>query len=366
MTSIRWGILSTAKIGTQQVIPAMQNGSNCEITAIASRDAERAATVARELSIPRSHGTYEALLTDPDVDAIYNPLPNHLHVEWSIKALEAGKHVLCEKPIGLTAAEGQQLVDAGRQHPQLKLMEAFMYRHHPQWQKARQLVRDGEIGTLKTIQSLFSYHNVDPGNIRNMADIGGGGLMDIGCYPISLSRFIFDAEPTRVVGTVERDPNFKTDRTASAVLDFGNGTSSFTCSTQLAPYQRVHIVGDQGRVEIEIPFNAPNDQPCKLWHQVESGEINNRIAQEVFLEMFNSGQNPAVIIDAKGLLQVSDSDELGQMCRDVIVANPGSANDFCNGKPAALNFLKGQVMKASQGKANPQLVGELLEQILNE
>ena len=267
MTSIRWGILSTAKIGTQQVIPAMQNGSNCEITAIASRDAERAATVARELSIPRSHGTYEALLTDPDVDAIYNPLPNHLHVEWSIKALEAGKHVLCEKPIGLTAAEGQQLVDAGRQHPQLKLMEAFMYRHHPQWVRARALVRDGQIGSLRAIQSLFSYHNVDPDNIRNRADLGGGALMDIGCYPISLSRFIFDGEPIRVCGLVEYDPRFATDRLSSGMLEFADGCSLFTCSTQLAPFQRVNILGTEGRVEIEIPFNAPIDRPCRMWHQ---------------------------------------------------------------------------------------------------
>ena len=158
------------------------------------------------------------------------------------------------------------------------------YRHVPEDQRcaarpsrhdsAACLVRDGEIGTLKTIQSLFSYYNVDPGNIRNMADIGGGGLMDIGCYPISLSRFIFDAEPARVVGAAEFDPEFKTDRIASAIMDFAGGTASFTCSTQLAPYQRVHIVGDQGRIEIEIPFNAPNDQRCRLWHQVENGEIH--------------------------------------------------------------------------------------------
>ena len=196
-------------------------------------------------------------------------------------------------------------------------MEAFMYRHHPQWQKARQLVSEGQIGTLKTIQSLFSYHNVDPGNIRNMADIGGGGLMDIGCYPISLSRFIFDAEPNRVMGIVERDPNFKTDRTASAVLDFGNGTSSFTCSTQLAPYQRVHIVGDQGRVEIEIPFNAPNDSPCKLWHQVESGEINEiefevcdqyGIQGDLFSQAIrNDSPVPTPISDAVGNMKVIEA-----------------------------------------------------------
>lgn len=281
MNSIRWGILSTAKIGTQQVIPAMQDGPSCEITAIASRDAERAATVASELSIPRSHGSYAALLADPDVDAIYNPLPNHLHVEWSIKALQAGKHVLCEKPIGLTAAEGQQLVDAGRQHPQLKLMEAFMYRHHPQWGRARALVRDGQIGSLRAIQSLFSYHNVDPDNIRNQADVGGGALMDIGCYPISLSRYIFDSEPARVCGLVEYDPQFATDRLSSGMLEFADGCSLFTCSTQLAPFQRVNILGTEGRVEIEIPFNAPIDRPCRMWHQ-RGAEV-----QEITLDICN-------------------------------------------------------------------------------
>lgn len=314
---VRWGIISTALIGTEKVIPGMQAANCCDIRAIASRELSKAEQAATALGIPQAYGSYEELLADPDIEAVYNPLPNHLHVPVSIQALEAGKHVLCEKPIALTAAEGQQLVDAAAQHPELKVMEAFMYRHHPQWQKARQLVRDGEIGTLKTIQSLFSYHNVDPGNIRNMADIGGGGLMDIGCYPISLSRFIFDAEPTRVVGTVERDPNFKTDRTASAVLDFGNGTSSFTCSTQLSPYQRVHIVGDQGRVEIEIPFNAPNDQPCKLWHQVESGEINEiefdvcdqyGIQGDLFSQAIrNDTPVPTPIADAVGNMKVIEA-----------------------------------------------------------
>lgn len=264
---IRWGILSTAKIGTEKVIPAMQQGELCEVTAIASRDSQRAQEAADALGISTSHGSYEDLLADPDVDAIYNPLPNHLHVSWSIRALQAGKHVLCEKPIGLTSAEGQQLVDAGEEHPGLKLMEAFMYRHHPQWLKARQIVRDGGVGELRTIQTMFSYFNDDGENIRNMADIGGGGLMDIGCYAISLSRFIFEAEPDRVVGIVEYDPRFQTDRLASAILDFGRGTSTFTSSTQLVPRQRVNIYGTTGRVEIEIPFNAPPDRPCLIWHE---------------------------------------------------------------------------------------------------
>lgn len=265
MSKIRWGILSTAKIGTEQVIPAMQKGQHCEIAAIASRGIDKAQTQATRLGIPKAYGSYEDLLADPDIDAIYNPLPNHMHVEWSIKALEAGKHVLCEKPIGLCAKDGQQLVDAGQQHPNLKLMEAFMYRHHPQWQKAKALVNEGAIGELRTINCVFSYFNADGSNIRNQSDLGGGALMDIGCYPISLSRFIFDSEPDRVSSVVEYDPNFNTDRLASTIMDFGRGTATFTCSTQLVPYQRVHIFGTTGVIEIEVPFNAPIDRPCKLW-----------------------------------------------------------------------------------------------------
>jgi predicted dehydrogenase len=267
MTKIRWGVLSTANIGVAKVLPAMQRSALCDVTAIASRDLAKAQATAKQLGIPKAYGSYEELLADPEIDAIYNPLPNHLHVPWSIKAIEAGKHVLCEKPIALTTVEAQTLADAAKQHPQLKVMEAFMYRHHPQWQRARQIVSAGGIGALRTIQSFFSYYNDDPSNIRNQADIGGGGLMDIGCYNISISRFIFDAEPQRVCGIVEYDPQLKTDRLASGMLDFGRGTATFTCSTQLASYQRVNIFGDTGRIEIEIPFNAPPDRPCKIWHQ---------------------------------------------------------------------------------------------------
>jgi predicted dehydrogenase len=279
MSKVRWGILSTARIGTAKVIPAMQAGANCDIVAIASRSLERAQATAARLGIAKAYGSYEELLADPEIDAVYNPLPNHLHVPWSVKALEAGKHVLCEKPIALTAAEAQELLDAAKRRPQLKVMEAFMYRHHPQWQRAQRLVSEGKIGELCTIQSFFSYHNVDPDNIRNIAAMGGGGLMDIGCYCISLSRFIFDAEPQRVLGIVEYDARFETDRLASGVLDFGRGSATFTCSTQLIPYQRVNIFGTGGRVEIEIPFNAPNDRPCKMWHQ-HGGEI-----EEILLEV---------------------------------------------------------------------------------
>jgi predicted dehydrogenase len=266
MRKVRWGQISTADIGLKKVLPGMMQGQYSEIVGISSRNLEAAQKAAQALNIPKAYGTYEELLADPDIEAVYNPLPNHLHVPWSIKALEAGKHVLCEKPIALTAEEGQMLVDAANKYPHLKVMEAFMYRHHPQWQRAKQLVDEGKIGELRTIQSFFSYFNDDPNNIRNMADIGGGGLMDIGCYNISLSRFIFNKMPDRVVGIVEYDPKLKTDRLASGMMDFGNGTSTFTCSTQLHGYQRVNIFGTQGRIEIEIPFNAPPNVPCKMWH----------------------------------------------------------------------------------------------------
>lgn len=274
MKRIRIGVLSTAKIGRTKVIPAMQRADNCEVAAIASRNGESARKVAEELGIPKAYGDYEALLADPDVDAVYIPLPNHLHVRWSLAAMDAGKHVLCEKPIGLDTDEAQALLDAAQARPELKVMEAFMYRHHPQWIKARELALSGTIGEMTTIQSFFSYFNADPGNIRNMADIGGGGLMDIGCYNISLSRFLFGREPDRVAGFADVDPEFGTDRVFSGMMDFGGRVSAFTCSTQLADYQRVNIFGTDGRIEILIPFNAPPDEPCViLLQRGAKGEI---------------------------------------------------------------------------------------------
>lgn len=262
---LRWGILSTAKIGTEKVIPAIQKASNCEVVAIASRSEEAAQKAASLFGIPVVYGSYEALLADPDIDAIYIPLPNHLHVPWTIKALEAGKHVLCEKPIGKDANDAAQLHAVSKKYPHLKLMEAFMYRFHPQWQKTKELVMQGTIGEVKAIQSFFSYFNADPNNIRNQVDIGGGTLMDIGCYCIQFPRFIFETEPQRVMGLIDRDPQLKTDRITSAMLDFGNGlVASFTCSTQLQPFQRAHIVGTKGRIEIEIPVNAPPERLLKV------------------------------------------------------------------------------------------------------
>ncbi|MES2773811.1 MAG: Gfo/Idh/MocA family oxidoreductase [Bacteroidota bacterium] len=271
MKKVRWGILSTAKIGREKLIPAMQAGEFCEIIAIASRNEQQAREVADNLGIPRAYGSYEALLKDPEIDAVYIPLPNHLHVEWSLQCIAAGKHVLCEKPIGLSSVEAEKLLTAANLNPDIKVMEAFMYRFHPQWVQAKKMVADGRIGELKTIQSFFSYFNNDPSNIRNKKDIGGGGVMDIGCYCISLSRFLFNREPLRVIALADYDPELGTDRLASGIMDFSTGSSTFTCSTQLAPYQRVNILGTTGRLELEIPFNAPPDAPTRTWLHTKSG-----------------------------------------------------------------------------------------------
>lgn len=266
---IRFGVLSSAKIGVQQVIPAIQKSSLCTVSALASRSLETAKELCRSLGIEKAYGTYDELLADPDIDAVYIPLPNHLHVPWSIKALEAGKHVLCEKPLGLTSDEVRTLIAACEKYPSLKVMEAFMYRHHPQWQMAKELVETGGIGELRTIQSFFSYYNDDPEDIRNMAGIGGGGMMDIGCYCLSLSRYIFDKQPSRVCGMGTIDPVFGTDTLFSGLLDFEGASSTFTCSTRIAPYQRVIILGTSGSIEIAIPFNAPVDSKTVLVHEVK-------------------------------------------------------------------------------------------------
>ncbi len=264
MKKVSWGVIGVAKIATEKVIPAMQRSELCSVDAIASRSPERAREAAERLGIPRSYGSYEELLADPEIEAVYNPLPNHLHVPWSIRAAEAGKHVLCEKPIALTSEEAQTLVEA-RDRTGVLITEAFMVRTHPQWLKVRELIQEGRVGQLRAIHCFFSYFLTDPNNVRNQADIGGGGVMDIGCYPITMSRFIFGEEPRRVIGLVERDPEMKIDRLTSAILDFPSGQATFTCSTQLVFYQRAQFYGTSGRIEIRIPFNAPPDRPCEIY-----------------------------------------------------------------------------------------------------
>jgi predicted dehydrogenase len=261
--AVRWGIMGAARIAVKHVIPAIQNAGSA-VRAIASRDPVRAQPVAAQFGIERVHGSYDDLLADEKVDAVYIPLPNHLHVAWSIRALEAGKHVLCEKPIGLTAAEAQTLTKAASQHGRLKVMEAFMYRLHPQWRRARAIVADGGIGQVRAIHTWFSYVNTDPLNVRNIKAAGGGALMDIGCYGISAARFMTGGEPRRVSAVWDIDPRFATDRLVSATLDFGDAYATFTCATQLARYQRVDICGTEGTLEIEVPFNPPIDRRCTI------------------------------------------------------------------------------------------------------
>ena len=261
---VRWGILSTARIGREQVIPALKNGELTDVVAIASRDGNRAQDAAAEFGIPKAYASYEALLADPEIDAVYNPLPNHLHAPLTIKALDAGKHVLCEKPIALNAEEAQQIEAAQRRSGKL-VAEAFMVRFHPQWQRAREIARSGRLGDVRAIHTLFSYHLTDPDNIRNQAEIGGGGLYDVGCYAVATARFIFGADPERVIGVFDRDPAMRTDRVASGLAEFPSGRHlAFTCATQLVPTQRVQIIGTKGRLEIQVPFNPRCDQPTRI------------------------------------------------------------------------------------------------------
>lgn len=278
---LRWGILSTANIGLKKVIPAMQRGEHTEVTAIASRDLERARRAASALNIPRAYGSYEELLADPDVDAVYIPLPNHLHVPWTAKAAEAGKHVLCEKPLAMNAAEAQTLL-ALRDRTGVKIGEAFMIRSYPQWLRLRELLDGGRVGELRAVTGVFSYFNVDPANIRNLVEIGGGALMDIGCYLVHASRYAFRKQPLRVAAAIDRDPAMRTDRLTSGLMDFGCGHAIFTCSTQLIPYQRVHFLGTRGRIEIEIPFNAPPDRPTRISIDSSGDLAGSGIKSETF------------------------------------------------------------------------------------
>lgn len=260
---VKWGVLGAASIATRKVIPGMQKGTWSEITAIASRELQKAKNAAHELGIPKFYGSYEELLADPDIEAIYNPLPNHLHVPWSIRAAEAGKHVLCEKPIGLNAAEAFELLRV-RDRTGVKIGEAFMVKTHPQWLRVRELALSAKIGQLKAIITAFSYYNRDPENVRHRPEWGGGGLLDIGSYPITLSRWLFGEEPQRVSGALELDPDFGTDRLASGVMEFPSGQSVFACGTQTNYFQRMEILGTTGRLAVEIPFNAPNDRSTHI------------------------------------------------------------------------------------------------------
>jgi len=261
---IRWGVLGVARIATRKVIPAMQQGRWTTVDAIASREGSKARAAASELGIPKAYGSYEELVADPDIDAVYIPLPNHLHVEWTIRSAEAGKHVLCEKPIGLVAADAERLL-AVRDRTGVLIQEAFMVRTHPQWIGARDIANSGRIGHARSIVGYFSFFNDDPANIRHVKAWGGGGILDIGCYLVNTARMIFEAEPRRVCALVEETEDTGVDWMASMMMDFGGRHAVGTCSTQLAHAQRIAIAGTHGRVEVEIPFNAPSDRPCRIF-----------------------------------------------------------------------------------------------------
>ena len=228
---VAWGVLGVAKIATQKVIPGMQGSPGMEqpqirVAGIASRDIARAREAAAALGIPKAYGSYEEMLADPEIEASTTRCRTTSTCPGRIKAMEAGKHVLCEKPIALTADEAAALVEARARTGKL-VAEAFMIHFHPQWLRAREIVRSGEIGELRSHRDvLFCYNNVDPTNIRNMADIGGGGLYDIGCYAVASSRFIFEAEPQRIVSLLDFDPVLKTDRVSAGLADFGPAASS--------------------------------------------------------------------------------------------------------------------------------------------
>ncbi|MEK6613180.1 MAG: Gfo/Idh/MocA family oxidoreductase [Gemmatimonadota bacterium] len=312
---VRWGILGAANIAVKLVIPALQRGANSEVVAIASRDASKARAAAADLGIARAYGSYQELLDDPDVDAIYNPLPNHLHVPWSIRAAEAGKHVLCEKPLSLTTAEARDLI-AARDRTGVQIGEAFMVRTHPRWLAVRDLVRSGRIGELKLIVGHFSYDRRDPNDVRSRVEWGGGVLMDIGCYPTTLARWLFGAEPVEVVGMVERDPELGVDRLASALLRFPTGQASFTVAGQLVPWQRMQIFGTTGRIEVEIPFNTPADYRARIFID-DGSDLHGRNVETVEFEAVDQyelqGERFAEAVRGLGTVPVPLEDAFGNM-----------------------------------------------------
>lgn len=314
-TAVKWGILSTAKIAQEKLIPAIQSSRLNTVEAIASRNPEQAGEAARELGIPVAYGDYQQLLDAPDIDVIYNPLPNHLHVPWTIRAIEAGKHVLCEKPLGMDVDDVQKLLGVASQHPQLKVMEAFMYRFHPQWQHAQTLLKKGEIGAITAINASFTYFNRDPKNVRNKPGIGGGGLMDIGCYCISAARYLSGLEPLRVASELIFDNDFEVDKHAHAVLDFGDFAARIFCSTQSEPSQRVEVVGEKGRLVLDFPFYQPGcPATITVFHDLQPQVISFDPCDHYVLQVdalaesiINDTQVPTPLSDAVNNMKVIDA-----------------------------------------------------------
>lgn len=315
MTKVRWGVLGVARIAVTKVIPAMQRGDLCEITGIASRDLSRARDAAQKLGIRKPYGSYDEMLADPEIEAIYNPLPNHMHVPWSIRAAKAGKHVLCEKPIGMNAGEALDLI-AARDREGVVMGEAFMFVVHPQWVRTKELIRSGAIGSLRYIAGTFSYFKLEPDNIRNIREYGGGGLMDIGCYPIKCSRWIFEEEPARISASIVRYPNFGADILTSAVLEYPSGHCVFSCSTQAAPCQSMLFCGTEGRIEVEIPWNAPPMETTRIQVYDSRGMRVEEfppcdqytIQGDLFSRAIRERTPPAVTLeDARRTMQVIDA-----------------------------------------------------------
>ncbi len=312
---VRWGVLGTAHIALRDVIPAMQQSPHTPVVAIASRDITRARDAADTLGISRAYGSYEELIGDPDVDAIYNPLPNHLHVPWTIRAAEAGKHVLCEKPLAMSASDAERLLEV-RDRTGVQVAEAFMVRAHPQWAAVRELIAEGRIGELRVVTGHFSYFRRDANDIRSRLDYGGGGLLDIGCYLVTLSRWLFDEEPVEVVASIERDPDMQVDRIASALLRFPSGHASFTCGTQLVPFQGMQVFGTEGRIAIEVPFNPAGDHACRIL--VDDGQrLASAGAETITLPAVNQyrlqGERFSEAVRGVGVVPVGLEDAIGNM-----------------------------------------------------
>jgi len=306
---VKWGILGVANIAVKKVIPAMQLGEWSEIAAIASRDLTKAQSAAQQLQIPKAYGSYEELIADPEIEAIYNPLPNDLHIEWTTRAAQAGKHVLCEKPISMTVAEALPLLRT-RDETGVKIEEAFMVKTNPQWVATLKMIEEGRIGEVRSVAGHFSYNNQDPKNIRNIREAGGGGLMDIGCYMIFFSRLVYGDEPTRVVSLIDEHSETHTDILTSALLEFSSGHTTFTCGTRMTPYQRIQIVGTSGRLEVQIPVNAPPDQPCKVFlddgtdllgHNIQTFEFEPcdqyTVQGDLFSQAIREGGDPAISLE---------------------------------------------------------------------
>lgn len=312
---VRWGVLGTADIALEKVIPAMQQSAHARVVAIASRDIRKSASAAKTFGIPQAYGSYEELLADPDVEAVYNPLPNHLHVPWTIRAAEAGKHVLCEKPFALSADEARSLL-AVQLRTGVQIGEAFMVRAHPQWAAVRELIAEGRIGELRLIVGHFSYFRREPNDIRSRVEYGGGVLMDIGCYPISLSRWLFDEEPSEVIASIERDPDMGVDRLTSGMLRFPSGQASFTCGGQLVPHQRMHVYGTEGRIEVEIPFAAPPERECRIFID-DGSSLDGSSAETITLPAVDQyrlqSDRFAEAVRGVGTVPVSLDDAIGNM-----------------------------------------------------